>query len=540
MALLLIVLVLYGGNLLLREWRQSSADFTRATNALSGLTQARADLDEITTREATGLEQRMARWERAPAEMIDARIAGISQQLVALQSSVRGSAQRSVSLLTGDRESIVADLHGDMRIALLRWELGRLQSLRHARTLETLRLRHVSAYAELMRLTPAGEKAQCPRDPDSRRAALAARLSPGGLRRLALCRENRLAFEAYREFRSRRTAAATLAVSAVDVARQAAHPVVRQLEEAEAVVAKRTVGKVLHELAGYVPLALTILLSALLVPLLIKTFLYFVVAPFASRRPPVRILTGSSAAAVAAGGSVQAASSQSAVSQEVVVSPGQELLVHADYLQSSRAQGTARTRWLLDAAYPFASIAAGMTVLTRILPMRTESVVISSTTDPFSEIGVLRLEAGSAFVLQPRNLVGVLQEVGRPVRITSHWRLGSLTAWLTLQLRYLVFHGPGALIIEGCRGIRVEASEGGRMINQDATIGFSANLDYSVARTETFVPYLLGKQALLNDRFSGGPGFHVYEEMPHFGKKSGITGRGVEGVLDSVLKVFGI
>jgi hypothetical protein len=50
----------------------------------------------------------------------------------------------------------------------------------------------------------------------------------------------------------------------------------------------------------------------------------------------------------------------------------------------------------------------------------------------------------------------------------------------------------------------------------------------------------MGTRGLFNDSFSGGPGFYVYEEMPYFGKKAGITGRGLEGLTDGVLKVFGI
>ena len=103
-----------------------------------------------------------------------------------------------------------------------------------------------------------------------------------------------------------------------------------------------------------------------------------------------------------------------------------------------------------------------------------------------------------------------------------------------------MFHGPVTLIVKGCRGIRVERATAGRSINQAATIGFSANLAYSVQRYETFMPYLFGKQELFNDNFAGGPGFCIYEETPYFGKASGVTGRGLQGILDSVLKVFGI
>jgi hypothetical protein len=143
-------------------------------------------------------------------------------------------------------------------------------------------------------------------------------------------------------------------------------------------------------------------------------------------------------------------------------------------------------------------------------------------------------------VMQPHNLVGVLQPRGVPVRISSHWRLGSLHAWLTLQLRYLAFHGPARLVVQGCRGVRVEPADAGRAISQAATIGFNANLGYSTRRCETFIAYLRGKQALLNDSFAGGPGFYVYDELPHTRKHPGGPGRWLEGFADSVHKVFGI
>ena len=79
-----------------------------------------------------------------------------------------------------------------------------------------------------------------------------------------------------------------------------------------------------------------------------------------------------------------------------------------------------------------------------------------------------------------------------------------------------------------------------RLINQAATIGFSANLEYKTTRCETFVSYLRGKENLFNDLFSGGPGRFVYEEVPAPTGKTGIAGRGLEGFVDAVLKAFGI
>ncbi len=285
------------------------------------------------------------------------------------------------------------------------------------------------------------------------------------------------------------------------------------------------------------PLALAILMAALLAPVVIKAFLYFVVAPLAGRMAPIQILEHGNAAAVPA-------MAVSAVSVPLEIEPGQELLVHPDFLQSSSQPARKRTQWFLNYQLPFASLASGMFALTRIQPENGHAtrVVVSSQQDAFGEVGVLELPEGASMVLQPRALAGVVKPQGTPVAISRHWRLGSLHAWLTLQLRYLVFHGPCQLILKGCRGVRAEAPQADqpRLINQAATLGFSANLQYRNTRCETFISYLRGKEDLFNDLFAGGPGRFVYEEMPAGGRRSGITGRGLEGLTDAVLKVFGI
>jgi hypothetical protein len=227
-----------------------------------------------------------------------------------------------------------------------------------------------------------------------------------------------------------------------------------------------------------------------------------------------------------------------------------ELLVHPEFLQSASVAGEKTTQWLLNWRFALTSLSAGMVALTRIRCDVPATFVISATHNALAEIGVLNLPAGSAVVMQPHNLVGVMQQRDTPLRITAHWRLTSLHAWLTLQLRYLALHGPARLIVQGCRGVQVEPATGGRAINQAATIAFSANLPYSTRRCETFAAYLLGQQELLNDCFGSArgagiseardAGYFVYQEMPHADRKAGITGRGLEGVTDSMLKVLGV
>lgn len=302
-------------------------------------------------------------------------------------------------------------------------------------------------------------------------------------------------------------------------------------------------GRVAAVIYRELPTALGVLLGIIFLPIGIKAFFYFIVAPRATARPPIRLLP-------AASGSVGSPSAQarggngrgrmSAVSQAIVLGENQELLIQPEYLQSTSLQARKTTKWLLDAKFPFSSLLSGMFMLTRVSPAGAEPVVVSATKDALSEVGIIDLGDGAAFVCQPRSLAGVVQDRRKPLRITRHWRLASLQAWLTLQLRFLVFHGPGQLILKGCRGIRIESPGTGRLINQAATLGFSANLDYANTRCETFASYWTGKEDLFNDLFTGGSGVYVYEEIPDLKRTTGITGRGLEGFTDALLKVFGV
>jgi len=318
----------------------------------------------------------------------------------------------------------------------------------------------------------------------------------------------------------------------------------REVEALESVVvaqrarlAEEPREKLIAAVRAQLPAALWILAGVMLAPVLVKAFLYFVLAPLAQALEPIRILPDERAPAIPP-------PLRSAVSRAVEVAPGEEILVHPDFVQSSSLPARKQTQWFLNPRLPLSSLAAGLFAMTRIRPEGAEPtrVVVSSQNDPLGEIGLIELPAGASMVVQPRSLAGVVKPVGVPVAITRHWRLGSVHAWLTLQLRYLVFHGPCRLVLKGCRGVRAEQPEPGRprLINQSATLAFSANLDYRNTRCETFVAYLRGKEDLFNDLFAGGPGWFVYEEMPAAGRRTGFAGRGLEGVADAALKAFGI
>lgn len=302
-------------------------------------------------------------------------------------------------------------------------------------------------------------------------------------------------------------------------------------------IGKSFVGRTAGVVREQLPVALAIFAGILLLPIAIDLFLYFVVAPLATRRPPIRLLPEASGNVASIAG---VDGRTSGVSVPTVLGEHEELLIQSEYLQSTAVGARKNTKWLLNGAIPLSSLLSGMYLLTRVGPSGQEPVVVSATQDAHSEVGIIDLAEGAAFVCQPRSLAGVIQDSRRPIRITRHWRLGTLQSWLTLQLRFLVFHGPGKLILKGGRGIRVEAPGGGRLINQAATLGFSANLAYATTRCETFISYWRGKEDLFNDLFTGENGIYVYEEVPDPQRTAGIGGRGLRGFADTILKLFGV
>lgn len=88
--------------------------------------------------------------------------------------------------------------------------------------------------------------------------------------------------------------------------------------------------------------------------------------------------------------------------------------------------------------------------------------------------------------------------------------------------------------------MRCEPASAWRRINQGAVLGFSANLAYSTARNETFFPYLMAREGLFDDVFSGDAGFFIYEETPRSGEAGGVVGRQLEAVIDASLNAFGV
>lgn len=523
--LALIVAVLVAGSWLRAEWRELDAARARLATQdalLAGLREDLAGLDAQIAADATRWRAQLASAAaplRAELEGLDARIA---RGLPEWQSALRqlGDIERQAATLRRAAQAARAEYEARERAA---WWWDRWLDPRATLALEQSR----AQWQALERSARAWEAARDRLKPSleaSPMQALLARQATlrSGLADLAAAQSPRAA--QLRDERQRKALAVSQAEALVDAGRERAARDPRE--------------RLLAAAWRQLPVALGILAAALLVPLAIRALFFFVLAPLAARRPPIRILPQAAAAA-------PPLPLHCAVSLPLELAPGEELLVQPDCLQGSDPAARKHTRWLLDPRLPFASLASGMYALTVVTPPAggaATRAVVSAGNDPLAEVALLELPPGAALVLQPRGLAGVVHATGAPPRITRHWRLGSLHAWLTLQLRYLVFHGPCKLLLKGCRGVQATPAIAGeaRLVSQDATLGFSANLDYRTTRSETFVAYALGREALLNDLFAGTPGCFVHEALPDRRRRAGVTGRGLEGLTDAVLKAFGI
>lgn len=550
---LIIVAILAAGNALRQEFRE----FATVIEEIALLRGGEKDLDAHLHLLGAAAANRVKALETASLERLRAQVESIEREIEQLHRRQNGSGV--LGLLTGPiGKEFVARLKGDVEVKILEQErdyLKRLilyaESMRDSQAakmkLEELRLAHVEAYTRLgqtERQLAAVEKG------DYWKSRLGFWSDEFGARqrlKVTLASQRAENLEAYRSHERQRKVLEGILLPRLprfeirqDQVDQWLQPLQQLLQDREERYRSNWVTRASGPVIEVLPSAALILLSLMAVPVAIKGVFYFLIAPVASRRPPIRLMPEVSGLLEGQFGDDPRQTKISAVSLPLTLRQGQELLIHPEYLQSSSVRGEKDTKWLLDWSYPLSSLAAGMVALTRIRSAGDETFVISATRDPLSEVGILSLPEGSALVFRPCGLIGIVQCADRPLRITRHWRLLSLHAWLTLQLRYLIFHGPVDLLVKGCRGVRVERVGAGRSINQAATLGFSANVAYATRRCETFGAYLMGKDELFNDYFTGDSGYYAYEEMPHGGRKYGIAGRGIEGIADSVLRVFGI
>ncbi|MGK5027310.1 hypothetical protein [Janthinobacterium sp. RB2R34] len=543
----LFMVILLAGRYLLAEWR----GFQTSTASVGILREAASAGDSHGATLAQTAQARLAAMQGASLAAVEARLAKVQEQLRLLASA------QSPSLFTlplPDAKLLAEHAQQEatrrVEIEVLSQEAHYLDALQaalrgdDARQLLARRHReHVQAYAALQANLEQQRQLELahPLAAHLPGSVVHAQLAPLAEQEERLRQANLAAYQQYLLQRARTNSAKRPAPFAIDTAALAGAlaPLRQTIDAGESRLAQHWIARWRAPVLDVIPMAALLVLSAIATPLAIKAFFYFVLAPLAARLKPLSIARELHFEVGSATLPLAQESRISGVSQALQLAPGDTMLIHPAYLQSSPSGTRKRTQWLLDWAYPFTSLAAGMAALTRITSTGPASITLSASDDPLMEVAVLHLPQGAALVLQPRGLAGLIVHGKQKPAISSHWRLASLHAWLTLQLRFIVFRGPVTLIVRGTRGVRMEMAGQGRSISQAATLGFGTGVLYSTTRSETFIPYLRGQQALLNDRFDGD-GVYLYEETPRHGKQPGKVGSWFEGFTDAVLKVFGI
>lgn len=262
---------------------------------------------------------------------------------------------------------------------------------------------------------------------------------------------------------------------------------------------------------------------------------FFALAPIAVRQKPILLVAKTERSK-----EPMAIQPDSAVALPIQLMPGQALLAHHDYVKTVPSECKTSTQFLGSALMPFTSLAAGLYNLVRVEPDKTETVVLSSGHDGLNELVQIDLPSNVSLAVEPRNLVGFVVDQNGGVKLRRKWVLLKMQSWLKLQFRHVLVEGPVKLIIKGGRGAVVSHVQDELLISPEYVLAFSANLGYGTSRTETFGGYFSRKKSLLKDRFVGDNGFVVHQEAASETSSRQVKKSGLEGLMDGVLKAFGI
>lgn len=276
------------------------------------------------------------------------------------------------------------------------------------------------------------------------------------------------------------------------------------------------------------PRLVGITLAVLLLPWVQRTLWFYGLMPLVDRVRPIRLAARSEHA--------QLATHAAHRSLRVSLAPGEVLSVRQSYARP--IEGRAESRLLYRFSAPFVSYAAGLVMMTRLTPRSDRAGATSATLaapdDPDAYLMRIDLTEHPGVVIRPRQLVGLLGEL----KLRTAWRPFSIHAWSTWQLRYILLQGSGSIIVEGSGDVVAESLDDSRAkIEQKFVVGFDSQLAYRTSRTETFLPYLLGKVPLVDDVFEG-TGTYLWQKSTS-AKAATVTERTFDLIFGALGKLLG-
>ena len=285
-----------------------------------------------------------------------------------------------------------------------------------------------------------------------------------------------------------------------------------------------------HQLRTYIVIGVV---SIVTVPVALKVFAYYLWAPVVERLGAIRFEKEALPLPELV---------ERGVSTQLRLEPRQRIWVRESMLQSSDESLKRKTRFVLNWKIPFTCLAAGLVEMVELGASETAGVVtVSSQKRSELEVAHLRIPEGGRLIVRPSLIAGIVSRSGDSVLIRRRWRVFNFQAWLTFQFRYFEFSGPCDLLVNGVRGVRLETlavdTPLGRRSNAIATIGFSPDLRYGVARAETFWSYFRSFNPLFDDVFRGR-GVFLCQEITD--KEETTAARFWAGIWNAALKLFGV
>jgi len=172
------------------------------------------------------------------------------------------------------------------------------------------------------------------------------------------------------------------------------------------------------------------------------------------------------------------------------------LIVRANWIEERDETIQEKGRWIWRARSPGVSYAAGLVSCSIIKPtnaFQTDACLRLSSRSADEYLTIINLQPKQSLCLRPRAIVGLSDGIG----VTSHWRIRNLHAWLFGQLRYLVFEGPGTIVIFGNGGLEASDAKAPRTrVAVDRVIGFEPQLRLATVASGTYRSYLFGMTPL--------------------------------------------
>lgn len=171
---------------------------------------------------------------------------------------------------------------------------------------------------------------------------------------------------------------------------------------------------------------------------------------------------------------------------------------------SESPQLSKNTHWIFSPHHPIMSLFCGLTLMTRFRssPQSTMEHTLSiSSDDPDEYFSELTIREGESVLISPTDLVAF----SSGIHISACWKLFSLPAWCLGQIRYYSLSGAGSVVVRSQGGItRLNVSPSLSFIRKKhSLISASNGVLLSAHRTETLVPYLLGRTDLFDLQLRG-------------------------------------